>query len=67
MSKEYGVNVLISGHRCYRCGFEWRPKSFDATPKVCPNCKNPYWDRPVEKIKISKTIKALRKKEKQDR
>ena len=65
MVEKFGVNVLVSGHRCFRCGFEWRPKNFDAVPKVCPGCKNPYWDRPLQKKGISRLIKKLRQAEKQ--
>jgi len=42
--KKYGPRVLILGHRCYRCEHEWRPRNIDDLPKVCPNCKSPYWD-----------------------
>ncbi len=44
-----GANILIKGHKCYRCGHEWRPETFNIIPKVCPKCKNPYWDRPKSK------------------
>lgn len=40
-----GANIKISGHKCFRCGHEWRPKKM-GIPKVCPKCKSPYWDRP---------------------
>ncbi len=41
-----GANVLILGHKCYRCGHEWRPIHSEDVPRVCPKCKSPYWDRP---------------------
>lgn len=41
-----GKSVLIRGHKCYRCGHAWRPYNFEETPRVCPKCKSPYWDRP---------------------
>ena len=41
-----GANIKIIGHKCFRCGHEWRPKKMDSIPKVCPKCKSPYWDRP---------------------
>jgi predicted Zn-ribbon and HTH transcriptional regulator len=31
-------------HRCLRCGHEWRSRL--ARPTTCPQCRNPYWDRP---------------------
>ena len=43
---EAGANVLIRGHKCYRCGHEWKPNNLEEVPRVCPKCKNPYWDRP---------------------
>ena len=36
---------IISGNRCFRCGFTWESKS-RGLPTVCPRCKSPYWDRP---------------------
>ena len=41
-----GANVLIKGHKCYRCKYEWKPNNMDKLPKVCPKCKSPYWDKP---------------------
>jgi predicted nucleic acid-binding Zn-ribbon protein len=46
MGGEAGANILIKGHRCYRCGHEWRPNSLEELPKVCPKCKSPYWTTP---------------------
>ncbi len=51
-----GAYVTITGHRCYRCGHEWRPLDFrpldrSELPKSCPKCKNAYWDRPRKKVK----------------
>ena len=64
MSIKYGANVLVEGHRCYRCKLEWRPKNLKLLPKVCPNCKNPYWETPVQREKTSKAVKKIRKEEK---
>jgi Zn finger protein HypA/HybF involved in hydrogenase expression len=33
---------------CERCGHKWITRSEDI-PKVCPNCKSPYWDIPRKK------------------
>ena len=41
-----GHKVPILGNKCYRCTYEWRPRNIEEIPKVCPHCKNPYWDRP---------------------
>jgi hypothetical protein len=38
------INVL--GWRCFRCLHEWVPEKATRPPKVCPGCKNPYWDEP---------------------
>lgn len=40
------VLVTLDGHGCERCGHLWIPRVKDRTPKVCPRCKSPYWDRP---------------------
>lgn len=29
---------------CKRCGHTWIPRK-DKSPKVCPKCKSPYWDK----------------------
>ena len=44
--KELGSNVLIIGHRCFRCKHEWKPNNMNKIPRVCPKCKSPYWDKP---------------------
>ena len=49
--KGAGAYVLIKGHKCHRCGHEWRPKNIEVVPVVCPKCKSPYWDRPRRKRK----------------
>lgn len=32
---------------CLRCGNEWEPRK--ASPKKCPSCQNPNWNRPRRK------------------
>ena len=44
--KQSGANVLINGHRCYRCSHEWKPNDMNKLPRVCPKCKSPYWNKP---------------------
>ena len=46
---EAGANILIAGHKCYRCGHEWRPRELEEVPPVCPKCKSPYWKTPRRK------------------
>lgn len=40
------ARVMLPGFRCERCDHEWVPREKDETPRVCPKCKSPYWDRP---------------------
>jgi hypothetical protein len=52
------VKIAMWGYRCLRCGHEWVPRGIeqppdgkkppdpDEEPRVCPKCKNPYWNRP---------------------
>ena len=39
------ANVKLDGYKCERCGHIWAPRDKE-TPKVCPKCKSPYWNRP---------------------
>jgi len=32
--------------RCERCGHNWITRTEDL-PVVCPKCKSPYWNKPV--------------------
>lgn len=54
-----GANVLIIGHKCYRCGHKWVPERLDFSkiPKVCPKCKSAYWDTPKQDKKHLPAIK----------
>lgn len=44
------VRITLDGWRCTRCDHEWVPRHYYresgemVPPKVCPNCKSPYWD-----------------------
>jgi predicted Zn-ribbon and HTH transcriptional regulator len=41
------IKITVDGYRCERCGHEWIPRTKITTdPKICPNCKTPYWDTP---------------------
>ena len=35
--------------KCKRCEYEWIARTED--PKVCPNCKSPYWNTPRKAVK----------------
>lgn len=39
--------VALIGCRC-RCGHEWLPRDRGEKPRVCPKCKSPNWDRPMQ-------------------
>ena len=47
------VQLTVWGFRCERCAHEWVPRAEKQSPKVCPKCKSPYWDRP-RKVEASK-------------
>lgn len=59
------VPITVMGNRCERCDHEWVPRGSDQGPRVCPECKSPYWDRPKKspmsyekfKDKIESTLK----------
>lgn len=38
--------IVVDGYRCLRCGHTWVPRDKTKEPKVCPKCKNPYWNVP---------------------
>jgi predicted Zn-ribbon and HTH transcriptional regulator len=57
--------IRIWGYRCERCDHEWVPRDKTQAPKVCPNCKSPYWDRPRQSDKAD-AKKGARKKSARD-
>ncbi len=50
------AKILLKGYRCERCGHEWVPRDKEHTPRVCPSCKSPYWDRPRQTEKIHSDV-----------
>jgi len=44
------VKIEVEGYQCERCEHKWIPRGKEA-PKVCPECKSPYWDTPRRKKK----------------
>lgn len=38
------VELTIKRLECLRCGHSWIPNS-ESTPKVCPLCHSPYWNK----------------------
>ena len=52
-----GINLLFNMAKkeikvyeckCERCKHEWITRS-EETPIVCPKCKSPYWNKPLNK------------------
>ncbi len=37
---------MVHTEKCNRCGHEWATKSKTITPKQCPKCRSPYWNKP---------------------
>jgi len=52
------ARVTFQGYRCERCGHQWVPRQTEE-PRVCPKCKNPYWNRPRRVPKVA-AVKARR-------
>lgn len=44
------IKISVNGFKCERCKYEWIPRKKDY-PRVCPNCKSPYWDKPRQNKK----------------
>ena len=51
--------IILKGYQCERCSHKWVPRERGSYPKVCPNCKSPYWDKPrkIEKNKHDLSFK----------
>lgn len=47
------IPITVMGCKCERCGHEWFPRNEKREPKVCPNCKSPYWNVPKKQIPMS--------------
>lgn len=61
MSKNNNSNKVIikrEGIRCFRCGYEWIPKSPNKRPRVCPKCVSPWYDVPRKNKKRNKVKTA---------
>jgi len=44
--------IMMYKCRCERCGHEWITRD-DKIPTVCPKCKNPYWNKPLQERGIT--------------
>jgi hypothetical protein len=47
------VPITVMGYKCERCGHEWSPRNEKREPRVCPNCKSPYWNVPKKQAPMS--------------
>lgn len=45
------LRVTFDGYRCARCEHEWVPRKGGNTPRICPKCKSPYYNRPRRQIR----------------
>ena len=43
------IKITMEGFLCERCGYKWIPRNKEESPRVCPKCKSPYWDKPKKK------------------
>jgi len=43
------AEITLKGYQCERCEHKWVPRDHNETPRVCPKCKSPYWDKPRKK------------------
>lgn len=50
------VKIVLTKLGCTRCKHEWFPRTTES-PKVCPKCNSPYWDKPVKYKTVSETQK----------
>jgi predicted Zn-ribbon and HTH transcriptional regulator len=53
--------VQLWGYRCLRCGHEWLPHKLRVgelphIPRVCPQCKSPYWNVPRRNPKDTENV-----------
>lgn len=53
--EKYQIKKEVNAFKCLRCGHEWIPRVSltelegklkpENKPRICPKCKNVYWDR----------------------
>jgi Zn finger protein HypA/HybF involved in hydrogenase expression len=55
------VKIVLTTLQCTRCEHQWFPRT-TVSPKVCPKCNSPYWDKPVK----YKTVSKIQKERKRD-
>ena len=48
------AKIKLDGFQCERCGHKWLPEDINKPPRVCPKCKNPYWETPKKNGRAKK-------------
>lgn len=51
----------VTKYKCERCGYVWIPRK--ESPKNCPHCISPYWNKPRTR---KATVKAINKRSSQN-
>lgn len=51
------IKILVLQCECSRCGHTWISESLKE-PKVCPKCKNVYWNTPKRPTPKGKGAKS---------
>ena len=44
------TEIKVKKYTCEKCGYVWTSR-INTLPKLCPKCKNPYWNISKKKIK----------------
>lgn len=52
-AEDFSVDLLMPTLECKRCGHIWIPKR-PFYPKVCPQCKSPYWNKNYRRADFEK-------------
>lgn len=55
------TKMEVTKYKCERCGYVWIPRK--ESPKNCPNCISPYWNKPRTR---KATVKAINKRSSQN-
>jgi hypothetical protein len=54
MAEAFLLKKTVNAFHCLRCGHDWIPRvsmaelegTIKEKPRICPNCKSAYWDKP---------------------
>jgi hypothetical protein len=50
--EKYKIKIIVNAFKCLRCNHRWIPRvklarlegKLKDKPRICPGCKNAYWD-----------------------